>query len=137
MTFKRQKMGQYGVTAVEATKMCNGNLSLSPCDAWVTAISAVSKSLTSIGKSCPKCAYFGLCEAGVVSNIKAGVYNKKEDNINKSYVLGGYELIKKGFVKRGDPLNRDILRKEVMGDMADNQQMDVLVSLWEADCLIF
>lgn len=85
-------MGQYGKTAIRAVQLIQAEETKSPSEAWETAAAQVIKALTSRKKSCPRDAFLGLCEEGLVRGIPSAVYT---DSIkNKAYAVEAARLLK-------------------------------------------
>lgn len=75
--------------AVEIIKRDKKN----PVEAWEEAAKKVFPiGSTSIVKCCPKNAFLGLCEEGLIENVEAGSYTKSL--LNKQYATKAVELLK-------------------------------------------
>ncbi|MGH9431517.1 MAG: DUF6979 family protein [Terriglobia bacterium] len=120
-------MGQYGNAAIRATELVSENPALSTQDAWDAAIKECSDCIESQKKVCPRKAYLGLCEAGVVRGIQSGGFAGK--SANGEYAVRAYELL------LSDPSlvkNKGLLWRSVNANAKhENGQMDVVISLWE------
>jgi hypothetical protein len=127
------KMGNYGRTAVLAVHTLQRGEVRNPRTAWETAVQAVMpSSVSSQEKGCPRDAFLGICEEGLVKGVSAGGYTKSSKN--KAYAVRAYRLLSR------DPRladNERRLWRLVLGgeSKAHNQQMDVVVSLWNAGLL--
>jgi hypothetical protein len=127
-------MGKYGDAAVLATQMMLDGRAASPLDAWRMAVQLVfPRSLSSQEKGCPKCAYLGLCEDGLVNGVESGSYTGSVDN--KRYAVEAVALL------RWDPELADapeLLWACVTDDSGKthNGQMDVVIALWQADHIV-
>lgn len=123
-------MNKYGQTAVDAVKMYRQRRFDSPVSAWehVAGIIFVGKK-SSIAKACPKNAFLGLCEEGLVRGIPAGKYTRSR--LNKDYALRAVKLLRKNPDLASDP---KLLWRRVMDgeEKQHNGQMDVVVALWKA-----
>lgn len=122
-------MGKYGESAIMAVKLyCEGQ-ARSPLDAWEQAtLHFFSNSSSGRNKCCPKGAFLGLCQEGLVKGIPPGEYTTALDN--KRYAVDAVAFLK------CDPSlaeNRTVLWNAVMRGKTKkhNQQMDVVVSLWD------
>jgi hypothetical protein len=120
-------MGKYGRCAAEAVDRVR-NRGEDPVTAWKNSARAVfPHSDWSQKKGCPKDAFLGLCEAGIVEGIPRGQYTRSL--LNKKYALDAVE-----FLKENPTLSRDenALWQRVQGndDKAHNAQMDVVIALW-------
>jgi hypothetical protein len=123
-------MGLYGDAAILATRRVNQQAALSPQSAWDAAIKEYSDSTESHKKGCPRAAYLGLCDAGVVKGIKPGSGDRSK---NGAYAVSAHSLL------LSDPtlaVNRKQLWTRVCPEAKyENGQMDVVVSLWESRLL--
>lgn len=122
-------MGKYGESAIMAVKRYRDGQAKSLLDAWEQAtLHFFSNTLSGQRKSCPKGAFLGLCEEGLVKGIPPGEYTISADN--KRYAVDAVALL-----RRNPSLaqNRAALWRAVMRGKAKerNQQMDVVVSLWD------
>ncbi len=85
----RAMENKYGQAALIAVKSKG-----QPADRWLEATAVVfPRSPSSQIKSCPKGAFLGLCEEGVVQGIESGTYTTSTDN--KRYALRGLALLKR------------------------------------------
>ena len=127
-------MGMYGDVSIRATTDFLLGKSSSPQEAWDGAVAQISTSLSSRKKSCPRKAYLGLCEAGVISGIPAGKYGVRSDNKNGQYALNAYRILrsKPSLVSDKATLWAKATAPE---NKKQNEQMDVVVSLWDKKLL--
>jgi hypothetical protein len=89
-------------------------------------VNSVFESESSRSKSCPKNAFLGLCEAGVVKGIPKGEYTKSVKN--KNYALQAVEILKRD---KSISYSPSVLWKELnLGDKIHNSQMHVVLALW-------
>jgi uncharacterized protein DUF6979 len=119
-------MGKYGQTALLATKLIINNHCL-PEKAWLNAVKQICMTESSQAKNCPKSAFLGLCEDGIITDISKGNYTNSL--LNKSYAINAIEILKKklSFVS----YTSSSLWKEVSEpDKTHNGQMDVVLTLW-------
>ena len=66
-------MNKYAVVALTAINLMKNNESTNVIDAWETAATVVfPNSETAQKKSCPKNAFLGLCEEGMVRGVESG-----------------------------------------------------------------
>jgi len=98
-----------------------------PMDAWKA--SAAKSQPSSRDKGCPRCAFLGLAEGGLLQGIPSGAYTTSQEN--KRYALEAVRLL-----KRNPQLSKDIKKLwqlSVKGvPKKHNGQMDVVVALWDA-----
>ena len=119
-------MSVFGDSAVRAVKLISEKSMTDPEEAWNQAINSMTTSVVTREKGCPKSAFLGLCEMGLVRGIPKGTYTTSYDN--KRYAISAIEKL------RSNPSlssNRDKLWALVAGGIAPNGQMDVVLSLWK------
>jgi hypothetical protein len=96
-------------------------------------MSILSLSAESRKKWCPKDAYLGLCEAGLIKGIPPGRYGAAKNSKNARYAIEAYRVL------LGDPelaRNKRALWARVNGPGTENNQMEVVVSLWNRKLLV-
>ncbi len=116
---------KYGTVALLAVQMGSRETA---GECWSVAAEKVfAHSPSSRAKGCPRGAFLGLCEEGLVKNIPPGHYTKSKDN--KSYALRAVALLING-ATYSTPKS---LWSQVMNgsEKAHNNQMDVVLALWE------
>ena len=123
-------MNNYGKTALKAVGYCKkGYL---PVEAWDKAAIEIFGNSTSAVKNCPKSAFLGLCEEGLVKNIPMGNYTLSEKN--KDYALLAVAILKLNRNRRYTPIELwDKIRTKTI---RHNSQMDVVLGLWENNLII-
>lgn len=119
-------MGQYGAVAVRARELFVQGLADSPEEAWKRAAEEICNTEASREKCCPKCAFLGLCEEGLVKGIRRGQYTQSRDN--RRYAVDAVALIR---VKPSLAENERLLWCAVAKGKRANSQMDVVISLWK------
>jgi hypothetical protein len=125
-------MGKYGEAAVHATGFLASQIDC-PNEAWRKAVSEVfPESVSSQKKSCPKSAYLGLCEAGVIAGVPKSDYTRSTDN--KRYALEAMSILVSSPVLATD--HKTLWSKTSGADKKHNGQMDVVTSLWLAGLLV-
>ena len=122
-------MGKFGKVAVEATHRLNAAEVSDPRKAWHSAAQALLGYSTSMmRKNCPRNAYLGLCEAGLVKGAPRGSWITSDDN--KLYAIRAVQFL------RTDPtwLNRPTTHLwRIVSEpqtKAPNNQIDVVFELW-------
>jgi hypothetical protein len=122
-------VGRYGRAAVRATGFFHDSLVDSPQDAWEQATAEqFPDSTSSQEKGCPRGAFLGLCEEGLVRGIRSGHYTRSQKN--KRYAVDAVALL------QADPslAHHEALlwSRAVAGEnIAPNAQMDVVIALWD------
>jgi hypothetical protein len=122
-------MREYGEVAVGAAELTQTG-GVQPPEAWERAAQNVFPHSASLQeKGCPRGAYLGLCEDGLVVGVPAGMYTRSRDN--KGYALRAVELLaaEPGLADAGPRA----LWERVLGGQAKayNSQMDVVLALWQ------
>ena len=117
----------YGAVAVAAVELVHGGLA--PASAWAQAALAIfPHSQSQQDKGCPRGAFLGLCEAGIVAGVQTGKYSGSVKN--KGYAVRAVTLL------GADPSLAEsgskVLWDRVMSgeSKAPNGQMDVVLALW-------
>ncbi|GAB7214058.1 DUF6979 family protein [Dickeya oryzae] len=96
-------MTKYTDAALITTRSCQGQEKPDVKTAWLKAI----RDLDAYDEGCPRCAYLGLCEAGMVKGIRPGNYGLSDTNKNKGYAVDAANLILSGH----EPDNKTIWQK--------------------------
>jgi hypothetical protein len=106
--------------------LCKNGDEKDPVKAWQSAIAQFTKSTCSRGKPCPRSAFLGLCEEGLVSGIPPGTYTTSVKN--KAYALRAVAALRK------DPalaISSSALWNSIKTDVENDQGgMDVVIALW-------
>lgn len=126
-------MGKYGEAAIKAVKLFSSGIAKTPKDAWEKAtIEIFGDRVTSQYKGCPRNAFLGLCEEGIVKGIAVGNYTKSKKN--KEYAIKAIQILK---ITPELASNKEALWTRVISgeNKSHNQQMDVIVSLWNSKLL--
>ena len=87
-------------------------------------------------KGCPKNAFLGLCEDGLVKGIKRGVYlTNSESNLNKQYALTAIKLL----INNPNLTRRELwvqVKEQLNISKSHNSQMDVVIALFENKLIV-
>lgn len=83
-------------------------------------------------KGCPRGAFLGLCEEGMVKGIPAGSYTSSKEN--KAYAVRAAALLAEG----KQSWSRSALWQAVTDDpeKTHNSQMDVVLALWKNGLIV-
>jgi hypothetical protein len=85
-------MGKYGEAAVRAVLLLNSGKAACPDEAWETATSELfGKGTFSQSKGCPRLAFLGLCEAGLVKGVNSS--QRMKNSKNKKYAIEAVALL--------------------------------------------
>lgn len=120
-------MGRYRKAAIEAVNLISST-NMNPEQAWHIATSQeFGKGTNSQKKGCPKGAFLGLCEQGMIKGVPIGNYTNSLDN--KRYAVKAVRILKE---KPKLAEDEDKLWDEVLGSKfkKQNHQMDEVLSLW-------
>jgi len=126
-------MGKYGDAAIRAVGLVRSGSVKSPINAWKRDTGEIfSEGTSSQDKGCPRGAFLGLCEEGIITGIPAGNYTRSIKN--KEYALKAVRLLK----EEPEVTQTELWDKVVEGKgIKHNGQMDVVVSLWKAGLIKF
>ena len=126
-------MGQSGQAAILAVT-CVASKNIAPADAWDFAISKLSDSHSVRAKCCPRGAFLSLCESGAVIGVPAGAYGAPRGGKNGQYAKNALGILrsKPSLASDKNTLWAMATAAEVL---AHNQQMDVVLSLWQKQLL--
>ena len=122
-------MAGYRDAAVLAVELISSGNCAKPAAAWHQATSKLFPSSASLrNKGCPKGAFLGLCNEGLVVGVDSGNYSKSSKN--GEYAIDAVKVLRKNKFLASQP---DLLWKKVAGNAkTQNNQMDVVIALWEA-----
>ncbi|WP_406660612.1 hypothetical protein V7O66_12345 [Methanolobus sp. ZRKC3] len=120
-------MNKYGEAALKAVELFESGINMDPRDAWeLIANDIFADSPSCRRKGCPKSAFLGLCEEGLVRGIPKGSYTRSQKN--KGYALKAIELLKENPNLSSNP--NKLWKMIISEPKAHNSQMDVVVALW-------
>lgn len=81
-------MTKYDEVTDRAFEMLRSDKQVTPPDAWRQAAEEIFVgSPASVEKSCPKNAFFGLCEIGAIEGVAPGRYGSPTASMNKNYAV--------------------------------------------------
>ena len=125
-------MTKYGEAAVLAVQLLKDGVVTDPSDAWAKATKKVFSASTDLQKKgCPKGAFLGLCNEGMIEGVPPGNYSRSTKN--GKYAIEAVAVLTKNRFLSSQP---DLLWKKVAGNTKSaNHQMDVVVGLWESGCI--
>jgi len=121
---------QYGSTAVKAVELALKE-GINPVEAWNRAVCETSSKKSSQDKSCPRNAFLGLCEEGLVKGIPSGSYT--EPNPNKGYALKAVKILTDSEIK---PSVSQLWKLTTGDSIAHNGQIHVVLALADNQFLI-
>ncbi|MBM3707944.1 MAG: hypothetical protein FJW69_06355 [Actinobacteria bacterium] len=121
-------MNKYREAAIEAAKLLISKTVTEPLLAWNIATSNIfGKNTSAQKKGCPKGAFLGLCEHGLIKGVQVGSYTDSSDN--KLYAIKGVKALKENPFLINDIY---LLWIKATGNknIKHNSQMDVVIALW-------
>jgi len=122
-------MSRYGEAAVTAAQMVSLGRAKHAPDAWNFAVKSIFPGrLASQRKGCPRGAFLGLCESGLIKGVPGGSYTRSL--LNKQYAIDAVKFLRKRPALANEP---NQLWRLVIGPTAkvENAQMSVVIALWQ------
>ncbi|RXT00973.1 hypothetical protein [Ammoniphilus sp. CFH 90114] len=121
-------MGSYGKAAGRAVQYLHSN-QYTPREAWNRAtIELFGEGTSRQQKGCPRGAFLGLCEEGLIKGVEQGKYSHSLKN--KHYAVMAVELLKMNMDLINDKKKLWNLVTNESG-ISQNHQLDVVISLWK------
>lgn len=122
-------MNKYAIIALKAIELVQKTL-ISPNNAWdEIAAEVFYNSPSSRDKGCPKGAFLGLCEEGMVKGIPVGNYTMSVKN--KKYAI----LAVKYLISNGLTDKNKLWKIASGGDKVHNAQMYIVLELWKVNLI--
>jgi hypothetical protein len=123
---------RYGEAALMAA-LQGAPADINPIARWESAMEKLyPTSAAARKKGCPRGAFLGLCEEGLVKGIPAGRYTTSRDN--KAYAVRAVALLTEGTQLRSTSA---LWRAVTNGaEKAHNSQMDIVLALWNNDLIV-
>jgi hypothetical protein len=123
---------KYGEAALLAARMETYGKALTPAARWDQATANLYPTSPSAQrKGGPRGAFLGLCEAGLIKGIPAGI--DTHSNKNRTYATRAVALLKAGTHKTVTTLWAEVTDGE---PISHNSQMDVVLALWKNDLIV-
>jgi hypothetical protein len=123
---------RYGEAAILATRH-GASTGIDPVASWENALERLyPTSPAARKKGCPRGAFLGLCEEGLVKGIPAGQYTASRDN--KAYAVRAATLLILGTKS----WSTSTLWRAVSDDpeKTHNGQMDIVLALWKNGLIV-
>ena len=120
---------KFGQAAIQARKYFIMGLVNSPRNAWDKATNEIFEKWYYREKPCPRSAFLGLCEEGLVKDIPRGNYSNATKN--KEYAIKAVTMLKDSPSWRNN--NKRSLWKEIVKKkpISYDYQLDVVFALWD------
>ena len=117
----------FGDTALKARELLIKGVACTPRQAWNLAGVELFHRESYLSKGCPRAAFIGLCEKGLVKGVAAGDYSA--GTMNKQYTLKALKMLRENpewrFTK-----SRWWLEVTKDNQISHNHQLDVLIALY-------
>jgi hypothetical protein len=123
---------RYGEAAIMATRQAS-SADINPVARWESAMERLyPTSPAARKKGCPRGAFLGLCEEGLVKGIPAGHYTASKDN--KAYAVRAAALLTEG----KQSWSTSALWQAVTNDpeKTHKSQMDIVLALWKNNLIV-
>jgi hypothetical protein len=121
-------MSKYGDVARKAA--IKARAGVNPIDAWKqSAMEVFPTKKASRNKGCPRCAFLGLAEDGLLKGVPSGSYTDSYDN--KRYAVEAVRIL-----RQRPELAENIAElwgRVSEGNKKHNGQLDVVVALWRGN----
>lgn len=124
-----EPMRKYEKAAIRAASLMQSSGSSDAGKAWAQAVMELFPDRPAARKkSCPRFAFLGICEKGLLRGVPPSPY---PDSVNKGYAVNAIRELQ---LKPELAANKKALWLKASGNigLTHNQQMDVVVSLWNA-----
>ncbi len=126
-------INEYGDVAIRAVEKIRGGTVVSPGAAWDEAAREIFPGrVFRQKKGCPRGAFLGLCDEGVVRDVPAGTYTRSIDN--KAYALRAVELLR-SVPELAAQGRRALWNRVEAKARSHNSQMDVVLALHQKGLL--
>jgi hypothetical protein len=122
---------RYGEAALMAARQ--GGPDINPVARWESAVERLYPTSSAARKKiCPRGAFLGLCEDGLVKGIPAGHYTASKGN--KAYAVRAVALLTEGT----QHWSTSALWQAVTNgaEKTHNSQMDIVLALWNNDLIV-
>lgn len=124
-------MSKYAQAALDTVTENQGKKSPDMRQAWdKTMAEYFPTQEASRKKGCPKNAFLGLCEEGLIVDIPPGNYGLKSENLNKIYAVKAV-----GWVFEGVTDKKELWQLSGGAGKRHNSQMDIVLALAKAGLL--
>ena len=124
-------MGKWGEVILRTLKIIKVKKDIPIIEAWKkSALEIFGQASKSRKRGCPRAAFLGLCEEGLIKGFPPGNYTNAIKN--KEYALKAVELLKKEHHGINSAETLSIVLKDHLNlKKRLNAQMDVIYTLWE------
>lgn len=120
-------MTKYTEAAITTAKRCQGSIRPDIKAEWRKAI----EELSAYDEGCPRSAFIGLCEEGMIKGIRPGSYGLRTSNKNKYYAIAAANLVLSG--NNTDP--KSIWKEVTKSEIQAHDQVSIVIALHESGLL--
>lgn len=127
-------LNKYGKSAVRAVELIHSGEISYTADAWEKA---TAEFFTTKTKSCPRSAFLGLCEAGLIKGVnQTHIKQPLKETINKDHAIEAVKLLSEN-EEYASYRSLQLWRAVMNGNSkSHNFQMDVVLALWKSDMIV-
>lgn len=123
------KYAQVAINTVNFTNKNGGN----PMLIWLKEADYIfGEHKSSAMKGCPRAAFLGLCEAGLVKGIPCGNYTKSKKN--KEYAIEAVEILKEN--SADNLTSKELWSRITHNEKTHNSQMDIVYELFKRGYIV-
>lgn len=126
-----KKFNKYGKTALKVVDIHKIGTPIK--DSWFNASKLIFESESSQAKGCPKSAFLGLYEKGLIKGFSKIRENAKP-SINKTHAIEAVKFLKANNIDVISP--KELWDNIVFDGKTHNSQMDVVLALWYKKLII-
>lgn len=125
-------MNKYAQVAINTVNFINKNGG-NPMLIWLKEADYIfGEHKSSAMKGCPRAAFLGLCEAGLVKGIPCGNYTKSKKN--KEYAIEAVEILKEN--SADNLTSKELWSRITHNEKTHNSQMDIVYELFKRGYIV-
>lgn len=126
-------MNNYGKSAIRAVEIIHSGEALFTEVAWIKATTEFFNTKT---KVCPRSAFLGLCEAGLVKGVyQTNIKKPLKNTTNKDHAIEAVKLLSQNEAY-ATYTSLQLWRTMVGDSKSHNFQLDVVLALWNNDMIV-
>ena len=125
-------MNKYAQVAINTVNFINKNGG-NPMLIWLKEADYIfGEHKSSAMKGCPRAAFLGLCEAGLVKGIPCG--NSTKSKKNKEYAIEAVEILKEN--SADNLTSKELWSRITHNEKTHNSQMDIVYELFKRGYIV-
>lgn len=125
-------MNKYAQVAINTVNFINKNGG-NPMLIWLKEADYIfGEHKSSAMKGCPRAAFLGLCEAGLVKGIPCGNYTKSKKN--KEYAIEAVKFLKEN--SADNLTSKELWSRITHNEKTHNSQMDIVYELFKRGYIV-